>query len=74
MAKRVIGTIIEKSYQPPIGAPSKYWCYIMVEDAPGDRVTIRLHQKVHDKVTIGDQVRFEKPWRKHKRVKDIRLV
>jgi hypothetical protein len=46
----------------------------MVENKPGDRVTIRLHQKVQDKVTIGDQVRFEKPWRKHKRVKDIQRV
>jgi len=31
MGKEVVGTIIEKAYYPPPGAPDKYWCYIMVE-------------------------------------------
>lgn len=74
MGKQVTGVVIEKSYQPPAGAPSKYWCYLMVETESGDRLTIRLHQKVHDKITIGDQIRFEKPWRKGKRVKDIKIL
>ena len=74
MGKRVVGTVIEKAYHPPPGAPSKYWCYLMVETDSGRRVNIRLHQRVHDKITIGDRVQFEKPWRKNKRVKDVRVV
>ena len=74
MAKTVVGTIIEKSYRPPPGAPSNYWCYIMVETEYGERVNVRLHQSVHDKITIGDRVQFEKPWRKNKRVKQINRV
>lgn len=74
MGRPVTGTVIEKAYHPPAGAPTRYWCYIMVETASGDRVNIRLHQQIHDKVTVGDQVQFEKPRRKHKRVKALRLV
>jgi uncharacterized OB-fold protein len=74
MGKPVVGTVIEKAYHPPPGAPDKYWCYIMVETESRGRVNIRLHQKVHDKITIGDRVQFEKPWRKNKRVKDIQFV
>lgn len=74
MGRRIEGEIIEKSYQPPPGAPNKYWCYLMVETESGERVNIRLHQKVHDKVTVGDRVRFDQPKRKNKRVKDLDLV
>jgi hypothetical protein len=74
MGKAVAGVVIEKAYHPPPGAPDRYWCYIMVETATGERVNIRLHQKVHDKITFGDRVQFEKPWRKNKRVKDIQIV
>jgi len=71
MAKTVVGTIIEKAYRPPPGAPSKYWCYVMVETESGERVNVRLHQSVHDQVTTGDRVRLEKPRRENKRVKKI---
>lgn len=74
MGKSVTGTVIEKTYHPPVGAPDKYWCYIMVETDSKERVNVRLHQKVHDKITVGDHVRFVKPWRKNKRVKDIQLA
>ncbi len=74
MARTIVGTIIEKSYHPPPGAPSKYWCYVMVETESGERVNIRLHQSVHDKVTTGDRVQFEKPRRESKRVKEIQRV
>jgi len=74
MGKAVVGTIIEKAYYPPPGAPDKYWCYIMVETESGDRLNIRLHKKVHNRITVGDKVQFEKPWRKNKPVKDIQLV
>ncbi len=74
MAKTLVGTILEKAYRPPPGAPSKYWCYLMVETESGERVNIRLHQSVHDKVTTGDRIRFEKPWRENKRVKEIERV
>jgi len=74
VGRQIEGEIIEKSYRPPPGAPSKYWCYIMVESESGERVNVRLHQKVHDQVTIGDRVRLEQPWRENKRVKDIKRL
>ena len=74
MGKTIVGIVIEKTYHPPPGAPNKYWCYIMVEDESVGRVSIRLHQKVHDKITIGDHVKFDKSWRKNKRVKKIQLM
>lgn len=69
MGKEMTGTIIEKSFQAPPGAPVKYWCYMMVETAFGERVTIRLDKKQVDLVTIGDRIRFSKPWRRNKSVK-----
>lgn len=74
MAKEMTGTVIEKSFRPPPGAPDKYWCYLMVESESGKRVTIRMHQKRVDHVTIGDSIRFSKPWRKNKRVKHIEMI
>lgn len=74
MGRSVVGTVIEKAYHPPPGAPDKYWCYLMVETESGERVNVRLHQKLHDRITIGDRVQFEPPWRKNKRVKDMRVV
>jgi hypothetical protein len=46
----------------------------MVELPDGRRVTVRLHQNKVDQITIGDTVRFAKPWRKNERVKDIEIV
>jgi hypothetical protein len=74
MGKEVTGIIIEKAYHPPTGAPDKYWCYLIVETKKGTRVNVRLHQKIHDKFTIGDAIRFSKPWRKNKRVKDVQVI
>lgn len=71
---QITGTVIEKAYHPPQGAPDKYWCYLMVELESGKRINIRLHQGVHDKVTVGDCVSFTKPWRRNKRVKDMRIT
>lgn len=74
MSKEITGVVIEKAYHPPAGAPDRYWCYLMVETESGERVNIRLHQKMHDQVTIGDRIRFSKPRRKHKRIKDIQVL
>lgn len=74
MGRPITGSVIEKSYRPPPGAPAKYWCYLMVETATGERVNIRLHQKIHDSITVGDRVQLEPPWRKKKRVEDLRVV
>jgi ASC-1-like (ASCH) protein len=46
----------------------------MIDVPDGQRVTIRLHQQKVEQVAIGDTVRFTKPWRKHKRVKDIEII
>lgn len=70
----VEGIVIEKSYLPPPGAPAKYWCYLMVETPKKDRVRIRLHQSIHEKFAIGDHVKFDKPWRKNKRVRSVKLA
>ena len=74
MSKEVTGTVIEKAYHPPPGAPDKYWCYLMVEAESGQRVNVRLHQRLHNKITIGDQIRFSKPFRKNKRVRDVQVI
>ena len=74
MGKDITGIVIEKAYHPPPGAPDKYWCYLLVETESGDRVNIRLHQKIHDKIIIGDKVHFSKPWRKDKRVRDVKVI
>lgn len=74
MAKDMIGTVIEKNFRPPPGGPDKYWCYLMIQAKSRERITIRLHKKYVDHVTIGDQIRFSKPWRKNKCVKDLEIV
>ncbi|MHC4188845.1 MAG: hypothetical protein ACYTBX_08595 [Planctomycetota bacterium] len=74
MAREIIGTVIEKAYHPPPGAPNKYWCYLIVETQSGERVNVRLHQRLHNKITIGDEIRFSKPWRGNKRVRAIRII
>jgi hypothetical protein len=74
MGQEITGTVIEKAYHPPPGAPDKYWCYLMVETDSGKRVNIRLHQKIHDKITVGDRICFNKPWRQNKRVEDIEIL
>lgn len=74
MGKEITGIVIEKAYHPPAGAPDRYWCYLMVETESGERVNVRLHQKIHDKITIGDKIHFNMPWRKNKRVRDIELI
>ena len=74
MGKEITGVVIEKAYHPPPGAPDKYWCYLMVETGSGQRVNIRLHQKIHDKITIGDKIHFIKPLRKNKRVRDVQIL
>lgn len=74
MGEEITGVVIEKAYHPPPGAPDMYWYYLMVQTESGKRVSIRLHPKVHDKITIGDKIRFEKLWRKNTRVKDIQIV
>lgn len=74
MGKLITGVVMEKFYNPPPGAPDKYWCYLLVQTELGERVSVRLHQKVHDKITFGDKISFEKPWRDNKRVKDIQIL
>lgn len=74
MAQEIKGTVIEKSFRPPPGAPAKYWCYLMVQTESGERITIRLHQKHVNRVTTGDQIRFSKSWRKNKRTKDLEVL
>ena len=76
MSKKMLvsGTVIEKSYLPPPGAMDRYWCYLLVEAESGDRVSVRLHQDIHDKIVNGDKIRFVKPRRKHKRVKDVQIL
>lgn len=74
MSKTCDGYVIEKAYRPPAGAPDRYWCYLMVETEDGQRVNVRLHQKLHDKITIGDHIRFEKPWRRNKRVRGVQVL
>jgi uncharacterized OB-fold protein len=70
MAKILEGTVIEKWFDVPLGASgAQNYCYVMVQLESGERVSIRLHRKVVDQVTIGDRIRFLKPWRKKKRVK-----
>ena len=46
----------------------------MVETETGYRVNIRLHQRIHDKIPVGDEISFDKPWRKNKRVRDMQVV
>ncbi len=65
----MIDTVIEKSFRPPIGAPDKYWCYLMVEEETGERTTIRLHKKQIDSITIDDRIRFVKPRKMKKTIK-----
>jgi len=75
MGKEITGIVIEKTYRPPLGAMGvSDYCYLMVEAMSGERVSIRLHRKVHDKITIGDKIRFSKPWRKKKRVGDVQVI
>ena len=74
MSKEINGTVVEKTYHTPPGAPDKYWCYLVVAAESGERVNIRLHQKIHDQILVGDQINFEKPWRKNKRVKDVHVT
>lgn len=74
MGKQIKGHVIEKAYHPPAGAPSRYWCYLMVETESGERFNVRLHQKVHDQITVGDHIQFKKPFRKNKRVRDIQVM
>jgi hypothetical protein len=74
MGKEITGVIIEKAYHPPPGAPDKYWCYVMVETEAGKRVNVRLHKKIQDKVTIGDKIRFAKPWRHNKPLRDVQHI
>lgn len=74
MGKEITGTVIEKAYHPPPGAPDRYWCYLMVETESGVRVNVRLHQKIHDRITVGDRVGFKKPWRKNKCVRNVQVV
>lgn len=74
MGKEITGIIIEKAYHPPPGAPDKYWCYLMVQTESGERVNVRLHQKIHDKITTGDKVRFSEPRRKNKPVRDVQVI
>ncbi len=74
MGKEITGIVIEKAYHPPPGAPDKYWCYLTVETESGKRVNVRLHQKIHDKITIGDKIRFSERWRKNKRLRDVQVI
>lgn len=74
MGKEITGIVVEKAYRPPLGAPDKYWCYLMVEAESGARVSVRLHQKIHDRITVGDRVGFKKPWRKNKRVRKVEVI
>lgn len=74
MGNKTSGVVIEKRYDPPPGAPNRYWCFLMVEQPSGKRVTIRLHQKLHDKIAVLDEIAFEMPWRKNKRVRAVEVT
>jgi hypothetical protein len=73
MAETVKGKVREKAYHPPPGAPDKYWCYVVVETESGPRLRVRLHQRVQEKILIGDTISFKKPRRKNKRVAAVRV-
>ena len=70
MGEQLVGTVIEKTYLFPV----KGQCYLIIETESEDRVKIRLNKKYEDSITIGDRIRFEKPWRKRKKVKVLELV
>lgn len=74
MGKEMIGTVIEKSFRPPPGAPAKHWCYLMIETDSGERVTIRVHKKYIDQVTIDDRISFTKYFRKNKKVRNVQII
>jgi hypothetical protein len=74
MSRPITGVVVAKDFLPPPGAPPKYWCYLTVETDSGDRVKIRVHQSSVDAAVIGDRVRFTKPGRSNKRVKDIARI
>jgi hypothetical protein len=42
MSQEMTGTVIEKSFRPPPGAPNKYWCYLMVNMESGERVNPKI--------------------------------
>jgi hypothetical protein len=74
MGEEMKGKIIDKNFQPPMGSPTKYWCFLIIETDNSERVTIRLHHRRNDKFVVGDMVRFSKPWRRNKPVKDIQRI
>lgn len=74
MGREIIGTVMEKGYHPPPGAMNRYWCYLLVETPAGARVRVRLHQTLEGEIAVGDKVRFRKPWRKNKRVRDVQRL
>jgi hypothetical protein len=74
MGRTMSGVVVARDFMPPPGAPPKYWCYLTVDADTGERVKIRLHQSRADVAVVGDRVRFTRPARGNKRVKDVARI
>lgn len=74
MAEEIVGTVVEKRFDPRVIDSPKRWCFITVQLASGEQVSIRLHWKLVDQVVVGDEIRFSKPRRENKLVEKVHTL
>ena len=74
MAKEVVGSVVEKRFDPRLKDSPRRWCFITVQLASGEEVSIRLHWKIVDQVVVGDEISFLKPRRESKLVQKVHTL
>lgn len=65
------GVVVGKDFRPPEGDPPSDWCYLIIDMADEERVTIRLHPSRVTAADVGDRVVFTRPRRQKKRVRNV---
>lgn len=58
MVRRRTGTVVGKDFRPPPGKDHDRHCYLVVDIADDELVTVRLGMSDVDKAVIGDRVEF----------------
>jgi len=65
------GVVVGKDFRPPEGSRPSDWCYLIIDIADEERVTIRLHPSRVTTADVGDRVVFTRSRRQKRRIRNV---
>lgn len=74
MSKRQTGLVVGKDFRPPQGAQALDWCFLTVDLADEERISVRIRREHIHHADVGDVIVFNMPRRDHAVTRLTRLA